>query len=169
MLSNFHAIVRLKHRWVMAVAGVNLWKMWIFHKLTPIPPSSIDVSIGDICHQYPRIAKLMGPTWGPPGSCRPQMDTTLTPRTLISGSFYAFRYDNPFPLRTSYHCCVWCNCKCGMWIKGFSWKIVSFLFTSVDEIGEDVFLSSVTGTNNYFNTRTKFLLHFNPVLTRTCK
>ena len=28
----------------------------------------------------------MGPTWGPPGSCRPQMDPMLTPWTLVSGS-----------------------------------------------------------------------------------
>ena len=33
----------------------------------------------------PQIAKLMGPTWGPPGSCRPQMDPMLAPWTLLSG------------------------------------------------------------------------------------
>ena len=27
----------------------------------------------------------MGPTWGPPGSCRPQMAPMLTPWTLLSG------------------------------------------------------------------------------------
>ena len=27
----------------------------------------------------------MGPTWGPPGSCRPQMGLMLTPWTLLSG------------------------------------------------------------------------------------
>ena len=27
----------------------------------------------------------MGPTWGPPGSCRPQMGPMLAPRTLLSG------------------------------------------------------------------------------------
>ena len=32
-----------------------------------------------------QIAKFMGPTWGPPGSCRPQMGPTLAPWTLISG------------------------------------------------------------------------------------
>ena len=35
-----------------------------------------------ICSQ---IAKLMGPTWGPPGSYRPQMDPMLAPWTLLSG------------------------------------------------------------------------------------
>ena len=32
-----------------------------------------------------RIAKFMGPTWGPPGSCRPQMGPMLAPWTLLSG------------------------------------------------------------------------------------
>ena len=32
-----------------------------------------------------QIAKFMGPTWGPPGSCRPQMSPILAPQTLLSG------------------------------------------------------------------------------------
>ena len=31
-----------------------------------------------------QIARSMGPTWGPPGSCRPQMDPMLAPWTLLS-------------------------------------------------------------------------------------
>ena len=31
-----------------------------------------------------QIAKFMGPTWGPPGSCRSQMGPMLAPRTLLS-------------------------------------------------------------------------------------
>ena len=31
-------------------------------------------------------AKFMGPTWGPPGSSRPQMGPMLAPWTLLSGS-----------------------------------------------------------------------------------
>ena len=34
----------------------------------------------------PQIAKSMGPTWGPPGSCRPQMGPMLAPWTLLSGT-----------------------------------------------------------------------------------
>ena len=34
---------------------------------------------------YSQIAKSMGPTWGPPGSCRPQMGPMLAPWTLLSG------------------------------------------------------------------------------------
>ena len=32
-----------------------------------------------------QIAKFMGSTWGPPGSCRPQMGPMLAPWTLLSG------------------------------------------------------------------------------------
>ena len=31
------------------------------------------------------IARFMGPTWGPPGSCRPQMGSMLVPWTLLWG------------------------------------------------------------------------------------
>ena len=34
-----------------------------------------------------QIAKFMGPTWGPPWSCRPQMGPMLAPQTLLSGLF----------------------------------------------------------------------------------
>ena len=34
----------------------------------------------------PQIARFMRPTWGPPGSCRPQMGHMLAPGTLLSGS-----------------------------------------------------------------------------------
>ena len=34
-----------------------------------------------LCWQYTQIAKFMGPTWGPPGSCRPQMGPMLAPWT----------------------------------------------------------------------------------------
>ena len=36
----------------------------------------------------PQIAKFMRPTWGPPGSCRPQMGPMLAPWTLLSGTSY---------------------------------------------------------------------------------
>ena len=35
-------------------------------------------------HMYTQIAKFMGPTWGPHGSCRPQVGPTLAPWTLLS-------------------------------------------------------------------------------------
>ena len=43
-----------------------------------------------LCHQrvgceLSQIARFMGPTWGPPGPCRPQMGPMLAPWTLLSG------------------------------------------------------------------------------------
>ena len=35
-----------------------------------------------------QIAGFMGPTWGPPGSCRPQMGPILAPWTLLLGMGY---------------------------------------------------------------------------------
>ena len=37
-----------------------------------------------------QIAKFMGPTWGPPGSRRPQMGPMLAPLTLLSGRSLVF-------------------------------------------------------------------------------
>ena len=34
-----------------------------------------------------QIARFMGPTWDPPGSCRPQVGPMLAPWTLLSGMF----------------------------------------------------------------------------------
>ena len=34
----------------------------------------------------PQIARFMGPTWGPSGSCRPQVGPMLATWTLLSGS-----------------------------------------------------------------------------------
>ena len=34
---------------------------------------------------FTQITRFMRPTWGPPGSCRPQMGPMLAPWTLLSG------------------------------------------------------------------------------------
>ena len=38
----------------------------------------------------PHIARLMRPTWGPPGSCRPQVGPILAPWTLLSWSLCSY-------------------------------------------------------------------------------
>ena len=37
-----------------------------------------------------QIPRFTGPTWGPPGSCRPQMGPMLAPWTLLSGIVWRF-------------------------------------------------------------------------------
>ena len=39
----------------------------------------------EIWRDTSQITKFMGPTWGPTGSCRPQMGPMLAPWTLLSG------------------------------------------------------------------------------------
>ena len=50
-----------------------------------------------------QIAKFMGPTWGLPGSCRPQNGPMLAPGTLLSGLFWdraQITYDKYYCLRS---------------------------------------------------------------------
>ena len=43
-----------------------------------------------------QIAKFMGPTWGPLGSCRPRMGPTLAPWNLLSGLLLRAHYRMSF-------------------------------------------------------------------------
>ena len=47
----------------------------------------------DIAYSPSQIAKFMGPTCGPPGSCRPQMGPMLAPWTLLSGLIWMFIHE----------------------------------------------------------------------------
>ena len=58
-----------------------------------------------------QIAKFMGPTWGPPGSCRPQMDPMLAPWTLLSGALFYIAY------RTDENECLSRPCTNGGWCR----------------------------------------------------
>ena len=44
----------------------------------------------------PLIAKFMGPTWGPPGSCQPQMGPMLASWTLLSWTVYEIDHDTAY-------------------------------------------------------------------------
>ena len=48
----------------------------------PNIPSSVTENL---IINHSQMARFMGPTWGPPGSCRPQVGPMLAPRTLLSG------------------------------------------------------------------------------------
>ena len=47
--------------------------------------SPIQIIYGWLSAILSQITKFMGPTWGPPGSCWPQMGPMLAPLTLLSG------------------------------------------------------------------------------------
>ena len=46
-------------------------------------------------HVSSQIAKYMGPTWDPPGSCRPQMGPKLAPWTLLWGILWCCLFLRP--------------------------------------------------------------------------
>ena len=53
----------------------------------------MEIEYGIFLKYTPQTAKFMGPTWGPPGSCRPQMGPMLAPLNLLFGS--AWKYNRP--------------------------------------------------------------------------
>ena len=55
---------------------------YVLNELACWPLGQWDIPISE----WIQWDKLMGPTWGPPGSCRPQMGPILAPWTLLSGS-----------------------------------------------------------------------------------
>ena len=57
----------------------------LFTKLYLISSCQLRKILTDAATQ---IAKSMGPTWGPPGSCWPQMGSMLAPWTLLSGKVW---------------------------------------------------------------------------------
>ena len=62
----------------------TLWPLYLLWAHVVVQGDGVQAS----AHLWPntQIAKFMGPTWGPPGPCRPQMGPMLAPRTLLSGS-----------------------------------------------------------------------------------
>ena len=71
----------------------QLWSIWRYdmHMLCSTPGNSISLiryhaifSIGTDLPPISQIARFMGPTWCPPGSCRPQMGRMLAPWTSLS-------------------------------------------------------------------------------------
>ena len=66
--------LKLGHGRLIA-SNIKLWVWLVFRA-------------GTLIRTCPQIAKFMGPTWGPPGSCRPQVGPMLAQWTLLSGHNY---------------------------------------------------------------------------------
>ena len=58
---------------------------------------------------WPQIARFIGPTWGPPGSCRPQMGPTLAPWTLLTKMLPKWRFR--FNVQSKVHVYSPCDMK----------------------------------------------------------
>ena len=73
----------------------------------------------------PKIATFMGPTWGPPGSCRPQMGPILTPWTLLWGALLA-----TLNIRFRWHgmCLTLQKLERGLLVKWLYYTCFGFIF-----------------------------------------
>ena len=68
--------------WRIHRGPVNSPHKWpVTRKMFPFD----DVIMRTTSHAPSQIAKFMRPTWGPPGSCRPQMGPMLAPWTFLTG------------------------------------------------------------------------------------
>ena len=93
-------------QWVTILVNIQIYIFYLHCNL---------YMIIDNCTQ---IAKFMGPTWGPPGSCRPQMGPMLAAWTLLLG--------------------WWCQIRCGVrsltihtWVSDDWWTFFQIRNTSM--------------------------------------
>ena len=60
----------------------------------------------EVLQIIPQIARFMGPTWGPPGSCQPQMGPCWPHEPCYQGTLKTFY---PRPVLASGYCCCPCS------------------------------------------------------------
>ena len=89
-----------KYHWMSRTYFVQ-YMVWILPRYSlhglhiRIPCISVSVSLTTyILGMDAQISKFMGPTWGPPGSSRPQIGPMLVPWTLLSGWFDGHKTKN---------------------------------------------------------------------------
>ena len=68
----------------LLVCGSDTWRNYNVLVKWSIMALSLTLTT-DCSLRHSRIANVMGPTWSPSGSCRPQMDPMLAQWTLLSG------------------------------------------------------------------------------------
>ena len=97
--------------------------------LTSVVPGYVYIDVTDIPQAIPQIAKFMGPTWGPSGSCRPQMGPMLAPWTLLSGYVHT----------------AWTACNSrslsnieGRCYREISWDLLQNCLQNIDVMHDDV-------------------------------
>ena len=79
---NWHIQHDMSQRYCYLYANMQLHTYWRYKNTyqTDLVPR---LEYSEI-HKSAQMAKFMGPTWGPPGSYPPQMDSMLAPWTLLS-------------------------------------------------------------------------------------
>ena len=97
----FYILITWEHQGAVCYHSISR-NNYIPHKVIDIiiyPCLEVIAGLANICYQklwcyslVSQTAKFMGPTWGPPGSYRPQMGPVLAPWTLLSGIPYKLLY-----------------------------------------------------------------------------
>ena len=77
-------IIKHSHHALYTIPNVSIKIVVLTYWYAHLIPENNHV-ISRCCFPVSQIARFMGPTWGPPGSCRPQMGHMLAPWTLPSG------------------------------------------------------------------------------------
>ena len=85
---------------------IDFTKWWISLKFSPKSP--IDSKSALVWVITSQIIRFMGPTWGPPGSCRPQMGPMLAPWTSLSGLVPNWKQTMPEPMMIHFNDALLC-------------------------------------------------------------
>ena len=106
----------------------------------------------------------MGPTWGPPGSCWPQMGPMLAPLTLLSGKFPC--YTEIEVIKPKQLCCKFCMIivrRAGLlWSQqDFEWRWSVPLFKCLTVLEFSFILFDLCLLITFFN----FIMNYVPIVT----
>ena len=158
----FHNIVCLNHthtfNWYLLMANINqTYCSFMLGSTVVRKPLKWEVCFvwtTNVISSITQIAKFMGPTWGPPGSCRPQMGPMLAPWTLLSGYWWQqssqqqlitlHNKDKDLPIaltRTS------CQCY-ALWSFSYEWHECIKIHTYH------------SGIKAYINTSRRYIIHY---------
>ena len=77
--THYKTFIYITNNWPVVI-GLN-------HSIRPLPGITFYIRTW----MFSQIAKFIGPTWGPQGSCRTQLGPTLAPWTLLLGLICNYR------------------------------------------------------------------------------
>ena len=96
---------------------IFVWNMRLMLNISTLPQNNYL----SIFHTYTQIAKFMGPTWGPSGSCRPQMGPCWPHEPWNQGRYITECYDlqcTVYPNKYAHGFCLAVLC-CGYTLTDF--------------------------------------------------
>ena len=82
-------VIEKKYKFHISCSWNTIWRVWVSN-VRMLDIGNVFRSnwkLEKLQRNHTETAKFMGPTWGPSGSCRPQMGPMLVPQTLLSGYY----------------------------------------------------------------------------------